>query len=256
MSQSVFEMHSVELFCQRPPGARYVICDEWHYKACLGKAADLQRAKAETREFLDIAQLNGRTWQEDRKLVKDLIGCHWLFFHGVRDRNPDTDGWWVILALLEEVRRGNLLAIKGPRNGLFPSPYSSTPLRNPVARTGSHPDGERILSVQYDPATSQARLAAARATRAGDGGASTLPGDAQPFDYQPDMPNVDAMQVAGSEGTPRNNQAQNKQFKAVVKALGLNKNQARQLHDDISKHGLGYHEMLERGQHMFGGGDD
>jgi hypothetical protein len=106
MSLSVFEMHSVELFCQRPSGACYVICDEWHYKACLGKAADLQKARAETREFLDIAELNHRKWEEDRKLVRNLLGRNWLFFHSVQDRDPDTDGWWVILALLEEVRRG------------------------------------------------------------------------------------------------------------------------------------------------------
>ncbi|MBB5468747.1 hypothetical protein HDG32_004884 [Paraburkholderia sp. CI2] len=166
MSLSVFEMHSLELFCQRPPGTWYVICDEWHYKACLGKAADLQRARAETREFFAIATLNRGKWEEDRKLVKNLIDSHWLFFHDVRDRNPDSDGWRVIVALLEEVRRGKLLAVKGPRNGLFPSPYSSTPLMNPVARTGSHPDGEPILSVQYDPATWQTRLDAARAARA------------------------------------------------------------------------------------------
>ncbi|MGF6305366.1 MULTISPECIES: class I SAM-dependent rRNA methyltransferase [Paraburkholderia] len=221
MSLSVFEMHSVELFCERPPGACYVICDEWHYKACLGKAADLQRARAETREFLAIAALNRRKWEEDRKLVRNLIGSHWLFFHDVRDRNPDTDGWWVIVALLEEVRRGKLLAVKGPRNGLFPSPYSSTPLRNPVVRTGSHPDREPILSVQYDPASWQARLNAARATRTGDRGASTLLGDAQPFEYRPDMPDVDAVQIAGSQGTPRNNQAQNKQTDDIAQILRL-----------------------------------
>ncbi|WP_241495782.1 hypothetical protein [Paraburkholderia monticola] len=163
----------------------------------------------------------------------------------MRDWNPDTDGWWIIKALLEDVRKGVRLAIKGPRDSLFPSPYSSKPLRNLVAR-----------SVQYDPATWQAQLATARAAKASGRDTSTPLGDAQPFDYQPDMPDVDAVQVAGSEGTPRNNQVQNKQFKAVVKALGLNKNQARQLHDDISKQSLGYHEMLERGQDMFGGSDD
>lgn len=63
-------------------------------------------------------------------------------------------------------------------------------------------------------------------------------------------------QVAGSEGTPGNNQAQNKQFKAVVRVLGLDKYQARQLHEEISKQGLGYHEMLQRGQDMFGDGND
>ncbi|MBB5507926.1 hypothetical protein [Paraburkholderia atlantica] len=81
-------------------------------------------------------------------------------------------------------------------------------------------------------------------------------GDAQPFDFQPDMPDGDALQVAGSEGTPRNNQAQNRQFKAVVRALGLNKDQAQRLHRDTSRQGLGYHEMLELGQEKFGDGDD
>ncbi|CAG9264025.1 conserved hypothetical protein [Burkholderia diffusa] len=90
-----------------------------------------------------------------------------------------------------------------------------------------------------------------------EGGDTSTPlGDAQPFEYQPDTPDGDVEELAGSEGTPRNNQAQNKQFKAVVKVLGLNPSQARQLHEDISKQGLGYHEMLERGQDMFGGGDD
>ncbi|MCC8401434.1 hypothetical protein LJ655_05920 [Paraburkholderia sp. MMS20-SJTN17] len=109
MSLSVFEMFSVELFCQRPPGARYVICNESHYKACLGKAADLGKARAETREFLGIADLNRRQWEKDGKLIRKLIGQSWLFFHNVRNRNLDTDGWWVIVALLEEVRRGKLL---------------------------------------------------------------------------------------------------------------------------------------------------
>ncbi|MBC8721761.1 hypothetical protein F6X37_09200 [Paraburkholderia sp. 31.1] len=85
---------------------------------------------------------------------------------------------------------------------------------------------------------------------------STPLGDAQAFEYSEAMSGVDAVELAGAEGTPRNNQAQNKQFKAVVKALRLNQDQARQLHDDISKQGFGYHEMLERGQDLFGGGDD
>lgn len=62
----------------------------------------------------------------------------------------------------------------------------------------------------------------------------------------------DAQQIAGSEGTPRNNQAQNRQTRAVAKALGLTKRQARQLHEEISDQGLGYHDILERAQDMFG----
>ncbi|WP_231337435.1 hypothetical protein [Paraburkholderia sprentiae] len=188
---------------------------------------------------------------EDRKLIRNLIGSHWLFFHRVRDRNPDADGWWVIVALLEEVRRRALLAIKGPRDSLFPSPYRSTPLRNIAARAGNRRDGESVLSVQYDPATWQARLNAARATGTGDRGASTLLGDAPPFEYRPYMSGVDAVQIAGSQETTRNNQAQNKQTDGIARILRLTPRQSRQLHDDITGQGLGCHEIMERAKDMF-----
>ncbi|WP_326489855.1 hypothetical protein [Paraburkholderia sp. HP33-1] len=77
-------------------------------------------------------------------------------------------------------------------------------------------------------------------------------GNAQPFVYQPDMLHGDAMQLAGADGRPGNNQAQNRQFKAVVKALGLNKDQARRLHYDIQKDDLEYHGMMERALELFG----
>jgi hypothetical protein len=80
--------------------------------------------------------------------------------------------------------------------------------------------------------------------------------DAQPFEYGEDSASEDAIQLAGGEGTPGNNQAQNKQFRAVVKALGLDQDQAQELHQEISKQGLGYHEIMQRGIDMFGGGDD
>ncbi|SMG58662.1 hypothetical protein [Paraburkholderia susongensis] len=284
MSLSVFEMCSVELRCQRPLGARYVICDEQHYKACLRKAADLERAKADTREFLGIAGLNRGEWEKDGNLVRSIQKRGWLWLHGARDRNPDTDGWWVIGALLAEVRRGSLLAIKGPRADLFPPPHS-TPLRTLPASAVYFPDSEPRLSGRYDPGTRQSRLVAARAATSGgsggglpdtavtgesganadsadgsgladDGDTSTLLGDVHPFEYREDLPDGDAMELAGGEGTPRNNQTQNKQFKAVVRVLRLNQDQARQLHDEISKQGLGYHEMLERGRDLFGEGND
>ncbi|MCC8401405.1 hypothetical protein LJ655_05765 [Paraburkholderia sp. MMS20-SJTN17] len=218
MSLSIFEMFSVELCCQRPPGARYVICNELHYKACLGKAADLGKARAETREFLGIADLNRRQWEKDGKLIRKLIGQSWLFFHNVRNGNPDTDGWWVIVALLEEVRRGKLLVIKGPRDSLFPSAYSSTPLRN-LAR-----------SAQYHPATWQAQLAAARAARAGDRGASTLLGDAQPFEYIPDTVSGDVQELAASTNNP----------KFAAKMLGYDQHTFGDiLHDFKPDNGLG-----------------
>ncbi|WP_322104966.1 hypothetical protein [Paraburkholderia sp. J41] len=88
----------------------------------------------------------------------------------------------------------------------------------------------------------------------GDG--ATPLGDAQPFDYQPDMPDGDAEELAAGDGRPGNNQAQNKQFRAVVKALGLNQDQARQLHDDIQDDDeMDYHGLMDRAQDLFGGSD-
>jgi hypothetical protein len=88
---------------------------------------------------------------------------------------------------------------------------------------------------------------------ADDRGETSSPlGGAQSFEYGEDAPAGDVEQLAGGEGTPGNNQAQNKRFKAVVKAMGLDQRQARQLHDEISGEGLGYHEIMERAQDMFG----
>lgn len=89
----------------------------------------------------------------------------------------------------------------------------------------------------------------------GDGsgtvGDATSLGDAQPFDYQPDMPGGDVEEVAGSQGTPRNNQAQNKQTDDVARILRLTPYQAEQLHQEISGEGLGFHEIMERAKDMF-----
>jgi hypothetical protein len=41
----------------------------------------------------------------------------------------------------------------------------------------------------------------------------------------------------------------------VVKAIGLDQRQARLLHEEISGEGLGYHEIMERAQDMFGGSE-
>ncbi|MGF6305362.1 hypothetical protein OKW42_008715 [Paraburkholderia sp. WC7.3d] len=85
---------------------------------------------------------------------------------------------------------------------------------NPVGRTGSHPDREPILSVQYDPASWQARLNAARATRTGDRGALVVLGDAQPFEYVPDALSGDVVELAASTNNPR----------YAAKMLGYDKN--------------------------------
>lgn len=80
-------------------------------------------------------------------------------------------------------------------------------------------------------------------------------GDAEPFEYIPDALSGNVEELAGGEGTPGNNQAQNRQFKAVIKAIGLDQRQARQLHEEISGEGLGFHEIMERAQDMFGGSE-
>lgn len=54
-----------------------------------------------------------------------------------------------------------------------------------------------------------------------------------------------------TEGTPRNNQAQNRQFKDVVKRGNLTKDQARRLHEEITKRNLNRKEVLERAKDLF-----
>nr|WP_233837533.1 hypothetical protein [Paraburkholderia sp. ZP32-5] len=76
-------------------------------------------------------------------------------------------------------------------------------------------------------------------------------GNAQAIEYTPDAANGDAIELAGSTGTPRNNQAQNKQTDDVVRILRLTPGQSRQLHDEISGEGLGFHEIMERAKDMF-----
>jgi len=51
--------------------------------------------------------------------------------------------------------------------------------------------------------------------------------------------------------TPRNNQAQNEQTKAVAKALGLTPAQRERLHRVVSKQGLHYQEILEVAKDLF-----
>ncbi|MCL2703243.1 MAG: hypothetical protein FWE91_06515 [Defluviitaleaceae bacterium] len=52
--------------------------------------------------------------------------------------------------------------------------------------------------------------------------------------------------------SPMNNQAQNRQFRAVVSELGLTKNQSQQLHREISGRGYGYQEIKDIANGMFG----
>jgi hypothetical protein len=68
--------------------------------------------------------------------------------------------------------------------------------------------------------------------------------------------------LQSSDGTPRNNQAQNKQFRGAVqviqKILGrqLSKDEIRDLHDVISGMNYGFKEIIEEGLGMFDLGDE
>jgi len=52
--------------------------------------------------------------------------------------------------------------------------------------------------------------------------------------------------------TPMNNIRQNAQFNAVVRELGLTKDQANKLHRAISGEGLGFREIMETARDLFG----
>jgi hypothetical protein len=59
-------------------------------------------------------------------------------------------------------------------------------------------------------------------------------------------------QLVADDGTPGNNQAQNAQVNSIVRVLGLNKDQRRQLHDEITGQNLGYQQILKIAKDMFG----
>lgn len=56
----------------------------------------------------------------------------------------------------------------------------------------------------------------------------------------------------GSQGTPGNNQAQNKQVTDICRELKLNRSQRRTLHDHISGDNLGYHDIRSIAIELFG----
>ncbi|MBG1265342.1 hypothetical protein [Nostoc sp. WHI] len=64
--------------------------------------------------------------------------------------------------------------------------------------------------------------------------------------------------LMSSGGTPRNNQAQNKQFADAVREIErrigrkLSQDEIRRLHDTISGQDYGYHDIVEEGVGMFG----
>jgi hypothetical protein len=59
-------------------------------------------------------------------------------------------------------------------------------------------------------------------------------------------------ELVADDGTPGNNQAQNAQINAIVRTLGLTKDQRQQLHIEISGQNYGYQEILQIAKEMFG----
>ena len=66
------------------------------------------------------------------------------------------------------------------------------------------------------------------------------------------MPLILFAKKSKNNKTPRNNKAQNKQFRDVARKLNLNKDQQQELHRDIHGQGYGYQEMLEAAWDLFG----
>lgn len=65
-------------------------------------------------------------------------------------------------------------------------------------------------------------------------------------------PSTPDTQVAANDGMPGSNQAQNAQVRAIVVELGLDKAQARQLHEEITGQGYGFHEIRQIAIDKFG----
>ncbi|MEN3931795.1 hemagglutinin repeat-containing protein, partial [Microvirga sp. W0021] len=70
--------------------------------------------------------------------------------------------------------------------------------------------------------------------------------------YVPDKNDYIYLSEKNKDGTPGNNQAQNKQFRDIVTKLALSKAQARLLHEEITGQNYGYQEILQIGREMFG----
>ena len=59
-------------------------------------------------------------------------------------------------------------------------------------------------------------------------------------------------ETVADDGTPGNNQAQNKQVRDIVRILRLTKKQRDPLHDDISGENMGFGQILDRAKDKFG----
>jgi hypothetical protein len=212
-------------------------------------------------------------WAKDAALVqrvRSFLGTHFHWHQRLAKAGTDLE----VIQTLQSMIRGESVVLVAEQSRSGGSVAAATPAQ-PKMRSFR----ESLMTeygMSYDAATAYIERyndmvdrASAVADRYANGGASSLAdtaddltetatplGDAQPFEYTPDAVSGDVEQLAGGDGRPGNNQAQNKQFRAVVKALGLSQDQARQLHDEIQDdEELNYHGLLGRAQDMFGGSD-
>ena len=71
------------------------------------------------------------------------------------------------------------------------------------------------------------------------------------FDYIGDT--IEDIIYWASTGTPRNNKAQNEQARSAANKHGLNREQRRKLHDEISGQNYGYKEIEETARRIKNG---
>jgi hypothetical protein len=129
------------------------------------------------------------------------------------------------------------------------------PLGNSDARLGHRPariNGTELWTSEGLSAAIHASAAHIAAYHGDVGAALAAAKGAGP----PDTRRIDVsrspVQLAADDGTPRNNQAQNKKFRAVARLLRLNKDQQTLLHEEISGQNYGYREILNAARDMFG----
>lgn len=73
-----------------------------------------------------------------------------------------------------------------------------------------------------------------------------------PFDGPLKFNTKNMTKIAAGGGTPGNNQAQNKQVRDIVVSMGLNRQQQRELHDEISGQNLSFQQIRAIAIDMFG----
>jgi hypothetical protein len=112
-------------------------------------------------------------------------------------------------------------------------------LRPDLAQDGEGAD--QPASIQQAPAQGQSLWPTEAASpNAQSAGLSSSPPQSGP------------QQVAANDGTPGNNQAQKAQVDAIVRELGLDRDQRRRFHDEITSQGQGYQEIRQIAIDMFG----